>query len=211
MHAHVIAVADDLFFTHGVQAVTMQRIRDEAGVPLKRLYQMFPSKNELLAACLHRRDQVARTAIGELLDTIDDPLAKVLGPFDFLDGWFRQPGFRGCVFAGAFGEAGAAAPIVVTAVHTHKQALRALLTDLVAEAGVRDAVAVGAQLAVLFDGAMALATLAGDVDAALHARLAARAVLETATGTDTAVDTGTAAGTGTDVSPGAPAVENAAP
>lgn len=42
---------------------------------------------------------------------------------------------------------------------------------------MRNSVAVGAQLAVLFDGAMALATFAGDTDAALHARKAAQAVL----------------------------------
>ncbi|WP_327658158.1 hypothetical protein [Streptomyces sp. NBC_00483] len=70
-----------------------------------------------------------------------------------------------------------AAPMVVTAVQTHKIALRALLTELAEDAGVRNSVAVGAQLAVLFDGAMALATFAGDTDAALHARKAAQAVL----------------------------------
>jgi hypothetical protein len=39
---------------------------------------------------------------------------------------------------------------------------------------------VGAQLAVLFDGAMAIATFTGDRDAALHARRAACAVLDAA-------------------------------
>ncbi|MFF0745372.1 TetR/AcrR family transcriptional regulator [Streptomyces sp. NPDC004111] len=179
--ARVVAVADELFYGHGVHAVTMRRVRDAAEVPLKRLYQMFPSKDELLAACLTRRDLTARTAIGQRVAGIDDPLAKVLGPFDFLHDWFRQPGFHGCVFAGAFGEAGAASPVVVTAVQTHKQALRELLTGLVAQAGVRDAEAAGAQLAVLFDGAMAIATFTGDTDAALHARSAARAVLDAAT------------------------------
>ncbi|MET8468147.1 TetR/AcrR family transcriptional regulator [Streptomyces sp. NPDC006422] len=180
LRTHVVEVADDLFYTHGVHAVTMHRIRDEAGVPLKRLYRMFPSKDLLLAACLDRRDRLARTAIGERIATLDDPLAKLLGPFDFLDDWFRLPGFHGCVFAGAFGEVGAAAPIVVTAVQTHKLALRALFTDLARDADVRDEVAVGAQLAVLFDGAMAVATFTGDTDAALHARRAARAVVSAA-------------------------------
>lgn len=181
VRAHVVAVADELFYTHGVHVVTMRRVRDAAGVPLKRLYQMFPSKDTLLAACLTRRDQTARAAIGQRIDAIEDPVAKALGPFDFLNDWFRQPGFHGCVFAGAFGEAGAASPIVVTAVHTHKQALRELLTELAAKTGVRDADVVGAQLAVLFDGAMAIATFTGDTDAALHARRAAQAVLDTAT------------------------------
>lgn len=178
---HVVAVADELFYAHGVHAVTMRRVRDTAEVPLKRLYALFPSKDELLAACLARRDLTARTAIAQRIDTIEDPVAKALGPFDFLNDWFHQPGFHGCVFAGAFGEAGAASPVVVAAVQTHKQALRELLTDLVAKAGVQDAAGTGAQLAVLFDGAMAIATFTGDTDAALHARRAAKAVLDTAT------------------------------
>jgi AcrR family transcriptional regulator len=181
VRAHVVEVADELFYTHGVHAVTMHRVRDSAGVALRRLYQMFPSKDTLLAACLARRDLTARAAIRQRIDAIEDPVARVLGPFDFLNDWFRQPGFHGCVFAGAFGEAGAASPIVVTAVQKHKQAVRELLTDLAAKAGVRDADAAGAQLAVLFDGAMAIATFTGDTDAALHARRAAQAVLDSAT------------------------------
>ncbi|MFM9370702.1 TetR/AcrR family transcriptional regulator [Streptomyces sp. Da 82-17] len=176
--AHVVAVADDLFFTHGVHAVTMQRIRTESGVPLKKLYGMFPSKDELLAACLVRRDRIARDAIAERAERSDDPVERVLAVFDFLDDWFNRPGFHGCVFAGAFGEAGAAAPIVVDTVQAHKQRLRELITALAADTDVRDPAAVGAQLAVLFDGAMAIATFTGDTTAARHARLAARAVLE---------------------------------
>lgn len=178
--SHVVAVADDLFYTHGVHAVTMQRIRSDAGVPLKTLYRLFPSKDVLLAACLDRRDHIARSAIKEAVGAADGPLAKALAPFDFLDGWFHQPGFRGCVFAGAFGEAGAAAPVVVRAVHAHKQGLRDLLTELAAQAVARDAEGVGVQLAVLFDGAMALATFTGDLEAARHARNAARTVLDAA-------------------------------
>ncbi|MDQ8702923.1 TetR/AcrR family transcriptional regulator [Streptomyces sp. LHD-70] len=176
----VVAVADDLFFTHGVHAVTMQRIRSEAGVPLKKLYGMFPSKDVLLAASLERRDRIARSAIAERAEKCDDPVERALAVFDFLDEWFRQPGFHGCVFAGAFGEGSAAAPVVVSAVRAHKQGLRELVTALVAGTGVRDADAVGAQLAVLVDGAMAVATFTGDTDAARHARQAARAVLDTA-------------------------------
>ncbi|MDI3404991.1 TetR/AcrR family transcriptional regulator [Streptomyces cavernicola] len=178
--AHVVAVADELFFTYGVHAVTMQRIRSEAGVPLKKLYGMFPSKDALLAACLERRDVIARSALADRAEKSDDPVERVLSVFDFLDDWFRQPGFHGCVFAGAFGEAGAAAPVVVSAVQAHKQSLRELVTGLVARTEVRHPDAVGAQLAVLFDGAMALATFTGDTDAARHAREAAQTVLAAA-------------------------------
>lgn len=174
----VVEVADELFYDHGVHAVTMQRIRDASGVPLKNLYRMFPSKNDLLAACLRRRDGIAREAVHAFVDRSADPVERVLAIFDFLDDWFRRPGFHGCVFAGAFGEVGAAAPVVVDVVQDHKRGLLELFTGLVEQFGVADPAKVAAQLAVLFDGAMAVATFTGNADAARDARSAARAVLE---------------------------------
>ncbi|ASQ91923.1 TetR/AcrR family transcriptional regulator [Streptomyces sp. 11-1-2] len=178
--SHVINVADELFYSHGVHAVTMEHIRDVSGVPLRQLYRMFRSKDDLLAACLKQRDKIAREAIHSYAQRNTDPAENVLAIFDFLHDWFHQPGFHGCVFAGAFGEAGAAAPAVVDVVQNHKQRLLELFTDLSRQAGATHPDQVGAQLAVLFDGAMAIATFTGNTDAALHARQAAQAVLETA-------------------------------
>ncbi|MBA0050958.1 TetR/AcrR family transcriptional regulator [Streptomyces sp. AJS327] len=176
-YAHVVAVADDLFYTHGIRAVTMRYVRDEAGIPLKRLYRMFPSKEVLVAASLRRRDETARTAIQERVDAAENPTEKVLAVFDFLNDWFHQPGFRGCVFVDAFGQLGGTSPEVHDVVVRHKRSLRDLVIRAVEEMGVPNAPVVGAQLAVLVDGAMAHATIAGDPDAARYAQRAARTVL----------------------------------
>ncbi|MEU5835890.1 TetR/AcrR family transcriptional regulator [Streptomyces diacarni] len=178
--SHVVDVADELFFEHGVRAVTMERVREVSGVPLRQLYRMFRSKDELLTACLKQRDRTARGALHAYAGRYADPGDNVLAIFDFLDDWFRQPGFHGCVFAGAFGEVGGAAPEVVEVVQHHKQQLLELFTDLAKQTDVVDPDEVGKQLAVLFDGAMAIATFTGNTEAARHARQAAQAVLAAA-------------------------------
>ncbi|MFF2654270.1 TetR/AcrR family transcriptional regulator [Streptomyces sp. NPDC058045] len=132
----------------------------------------FPSKSDLLAACLKRRDGIAREALHTYAARHEDPVSRALAPFDFLNDWFLQPGFHGCVFAGAFGEAGSATLGVSESVRTHKQHLLTLFTDLARQTGVPAPGQTGHQLAVLFDGAMAIATFTRDTDAALHARQA---------------------------------------
>lgn len=46
----VLEAARTLFNERGVQAVGMDSIRSASGVSLKRLYQVFPSKDALLDA-----------------------------------------------------------------------------------------------------------------------------------------------------------------
>ena len=40
----VLEAADELFYARGVQAVGMDAVRTAAGIPLKRMYALFPSK-----------------------------------------------------------------------------------------------------------------------------------------------------------------------
>jgi AcrR family transcriptional regulator len=48
--------AEELFYGRGVQSVGMDDVRGASGVSLKRLYQLFPSKEQLVEAYLERRD-----------------------------------------------------------------------------------------------------------------------------------------------------------
>ena len=57
----VVEAADRLFYEHGIRSVGMAQIRDASGVSLKRLYQLFPAKDLVAAAALHRaRPRVPR-------------------------------------------------------------------------------------------------------------------------------------------------------
>lgn len=53
----LLDAAEALFYAEGVQAVGMDRIRTASGVPLKRLYRVFPAKDALVEAYLDRRDR----------------------------------------------------------------------------------------------------------------------------------------------------------
>lgn len=174
----VLDAADELFYAHGIQAVGIDRIRDASGVSLKRLYQLFPSKGAIVVAYLNRRDEISRAALEEHLTTYDTPRERLLGIFEFLEAWFRQPGFRGCAFNNAFGELGAGAPEIAEVVAHHKGALRTLFRKLVGDIGVPKPDQMTAQIVVLFDGAITVATVTGRPEAALQARDAANTLLD---------------------------------
>lgn len=108
----------------------------------------------------------------------DDPRARVLAIFDFLDEWFRSDGFRGCAFINSFGEMGAHSPRVAEAVRVQKAAFRTYVGDLVRADGGPDETA--AQIALLAEGAQTTAAILRDPAIARTARDAAAALLDRA-------------------------------
>ena len=61
----------------------MDQIRDDSGVSLKRLYRLFPAKEQLAEAALRRRDAAFHGARGARRGGAD-PRGALLGVFDFL-------------------------------------------------------------------------------------------------------------------------------
>lgn len=178
VRARVIQAADALFYERGIQAVGMDAVREAAGVSLKRIYSLFGSKDELIAAVLRRRSAMW-----------DDGLASVVGPgmtarerllsiFDFLDQWFRSPDFRGCAFINAYGELSSGSPAVRDAVRAQKRAFGEYVARLVAEVGAPPELA--PQIALLAEGAQTTAAIAGTPEAAHQARAAAQILLDAA-------------------------------
>ncbi|MEV4126214.1 TetR/AcrR family transcriptional regulator [Nocardia sp. NPDC049707] len=174
----VLAAADRLFYAHGVQSVGMDAVRSEAGISLKRIYSLFPSKDDLIVAVLHRRRAQWNAGIATSAERAVTAREKVLSVFDFLDAWFRQPDFHGCAFINVFGELSAGSANVTCAVREQKDAFQRYLAELVHEAGAPEAVA--AQIAILVEGAQTTAAIAGRPDAAAHARAAATTLLDAA-------------------------------
>jgi len=172
-----LAAAGRLFYARGITAVGMDDIRDASGVPLKRLYQCFPSKDRLVAAYLGRRDEEWMAALARCVDRHRDARMRLLAPFTFLDEWFGSAGFRGCAFINVFGELGASSPEVAGIVRRHKQRLRRYLAGLAREAGARRPAPLAAQWLVLMEGAIVVAATGTSARAAAHARSAAHALL----------------------------------
>ncbi|MFJ5303073.1 TetR/AcrR family transcriptional regulator [Streptomyces sp. NPDC088350] len=167
--------AEKLFYGRGVQAVGMDAVRTASGVSLKRLYQLFPAKDQLVEAYLERRDLRWRGRLAEYVERHDDPLERVPAVFDWLEEWFGEADFRGCAWINSYGELGAASERVVAQVRAHKRAFREYLAGLVADAGLP--AVLGGQLFLLAEGAMVTAGITGSVEPAAEAREAARSLL----------------------------------
>ncbi len=176
--ARVLEAADALFYARGVAAVGMDEVRGAAGVSLKRLYQEFPGKEQLVLAVLDARHAFWEEGVARAAARATTPRERLLSVFDFLEDWFAGDDFRGCGFINTFGEMGAQSPAVAEAARAHKLAFRAYLQDLTVEAG-GDA-RLGAQIALLVEGAQTTAAFTGTTEPAAEARDAATTLLDAA-------------------------------
>jgi len=182
-YERVLDTAAELFYTRGIQAVGMAALRNTAGIPLKRLYRCFSSKQDIVRAYLQRRDQRWRSELSHYVaHQPGTSEQRVLAVFDWLHHWFNDPGFRGCAFINATGELGAADPTVTRIAANHKAALHAYLTELVRDTRPTDPNGLAGQLCLLIDGAITTATINNDATAATQARTAAATLVSTACG-----------------------------
>jgi AcrR family transcriptional regulator len=173
----ILTAARTLFWREGIHATGVQRLAEEAQVSKRTLYQHFSSKDELVAAYLRGIDDTGGIPNEQALDTPGaSPRNRLLAIFD------GRPAdrFRGCPFHNAAVEAADEMQGVHDIVHEHKLGFIARLTDTAAQAGATDPYQLGHQLAVLFEGALALATSLNDTAAWVHARSAAEALTDAA-------------------------------
>jgi AcrR family transcriptional regulator len=176
--ARLLDAAGDLFYARGIQSVGMDAIRDAAGVSLKRLYQLFPAKEQLVEAYLERRDRTWRGRLAEYVECRSDPQQRILAVFDWLQAWFGEPGFRGCAWINSYGELGLSSPAVAAQALRHKAAFRAYVRGLAAAAALPESVA--DPLYLLAEGAMVTAAIFTTAEPASHARSAAEQLLAAA-------------------------------
>ena len=173
--SRALDAAETLFYRRGIHAVGMADVRDASGVSLKRLYQLFPSKEHLVTTFLRRRDGHWRARLATHVDRRRDPDQRVLAVFDWLYEWFGEPGYRGCAWVNTFGELGATSPAVAEEARFHKEAVRGYLRELVAAAGRPKALA--DHLLLLAEGAMTIAAITGTPAPARQAKAAAATLL----------------------------------
>ncbi|MCB5272659.1 hypothetical protein BJG92_00161 [Arthrobacter sp. SO5] len=173
--ASVIAAANGLFYARGIHAVGMDELRAASGVPLKRLYRIFPSKDAIVEAVLLDWRRLWSAGIGAAVDAAAEPKDRLLAIYDFLAGWFGSEGFRGCAFVNSFGELGAQSGRVAEIVREQKAGFQEFVFKLAAEAGAPPGL--GPQLAILAEGAITTAAISGSVEPARQARAAAEILI----------------------------------
>ena len=171
-----LGTADRLIYERGIRAVGMDDIRDASGLSLKRLYRLFPTKEQLAESALRQREATFAASLAAGVEAVTAPRERLLAVFDYLRAWFDEPDFRGCPFINAWGEAGAGGGCVAEAVADQKGALRAYFHRLVAAVdGLPPALA--DQLFILANGAIVAAATLDWPEAAAEARAAAATLL----------------------------------
>jgi AcrR family transcriptional regulator len=176
----LLAAADELFYAEGVQTVGIDRIIERAGVAKASLYNLFGSKEELVAAYLASRHEGTTSRLSQAIDSVDDPRQKILAVYDAQALQFEQPDFNGCAFMAASTEAPPGG-LVEKAADEFRAWIRAMFTDLAEQAGASDPVSLGRQLHLLYDGAGLAARMdRRDPAVAPSARDAAQALLDVA-------------------------------
>src|SRR3954469_2852595 len=96
---HVLAVATELFYWHGIRATGIDRVAAEAGVAPTTLYRLFSSKEDLVAAYVSRVDIETREWFCAAIDRAGpDPREQILAVFDETLARTQPDMCRGCAF-----------------------------------------------------------------------------------------------------------------
>jgi AcrR family transcriptional regulator len=177
----VLAAAAELFYARGIRGVGVDLIADQAGVTKKTLYDRFGSKDALVAAYLTRRHDRWRTWFTDRLaergaDGGTTGAAGVLAVLEIAEEW-AGANARGCAFVNAHAEIGGTDHSGNAVILADKQYMLGVFTDLLRDAGHPSAEGAGAQVHLLYEGAMVAHTTGAQPDAFATARAAARALL----------------------------------
>jgi AcrR family transcriptional regulator len=182
---HVLAVAHELFYWHGIRATGVDAIAAEADVAPTTLYRLFASKDDLIAAYIERADRLYREWMTEATAPgVGSPRERILALFDALDEQVQPQRCRGCPFLMALAEfpdpqLPAHAGAVATKAWVHGR-LRELTDALAAAEPIGDPGVLADQLAVVVEGVYASAQALGAAGPARRARAIAETLMDAA-------------------------------
>lgn len=95
---HILEAADQLFYSEGMAALSMDRIAARAGVTKKTLYYHFRSKDDLLGAYLESRREPVMERYRRWAGRTGPMTARLRRMFDHLAEAAAAPKWRGCGF-----------------------------------------------------------------------------------------------------------------
>lgn len=177
----ILETASALFYQNGVRAVGVDLIVKESGIAKTSLYRHFANKDALVAAFLEEEDaDFWRHWDAVAARHPNDPAAELDAHLDWIGARLRRPGYRGCPqlnVAAEFAEPDHPARRVAV---LHKEEMRRRLTALAERMGLPRPDEVGAELALVLDGAFMSAPLGGGERIAATLEAAVDALLKAA-------------------------------
>jgi AcrR family transcriptional regulator len=150
----ILNVASDLFYHQGVRAVGIDTIIAAAGVAKMSLYRAFPSKDDLVAAYLERRNEEFWERWERWIASApDNPRAQLEALLDGITRRALNDAFRGCPFLNTATEFPGSTLPADRVIRDNKRRVNERLCELASAAGARDPQELADQLQLIIDGA----------------------------------------------------------
>ena len=155
----ILDAATELFYAHGIRAISADKIIERAGITKVTFYRHFRTKDALVVAYLERQAAWERGALDELRKSADDD-AEALRRFAAAAGAEAcRPGFRGCAFINAAAEYADPDGPVRKVVAEHRTWYRQMFAGMLGRMGVADPEQAADEVMMLRDGAMVSGSL----------------------------------------------------
>ncbi|SDR42868.1 transcriptional regulator, TetR family [Paraburkholderia fungorum] len=181
----LLDAAEALVYAGGIHATGVDAIVKQSGTARKSFYTHFESKDALVAAALDRRDERwMNWFIAGTQSRGKTARKRLLGMFEVLREWFASDDFHGCAFLNAAGEIASAEDPIRLVARKHKERLlefvRTECDAFAAEADIdaRRVALLSRQWLILLDGAIAVALVSSDADAARDSQAAGEILLD---------------------------------
>ncbi|MFT3996194.1 MAG: TetR/AcrR family transcriptional regulator [Asticcacaulis sp.] len=174
----ILQTALPLFAAQGFRATGIDRIIATSGVAKASFYRHFPSKDDLILACLERW-HVSHFAALKVRAEEGDAKGRPLAVFDVLAVLAGEDAFRGDLLITAMVEFGQAQRAIADLVDSARQQMRDWFETLLSDAGFADlAEGLSYEWLLLYEGAMVGRLRGGDEAPARRARASAERSLQ---------------------------------
>ncbi|MFD3842378.1 TetR/AcrR family transcriptional regulator [Streptomyces sp. NPDC058642] len=157
----LLEAAATLTYRDGV-GIGVEALCKAAGVSKRSMYQLFASKDELLAASLGERASAFAAGFLPGADDGRSPRERILHVFDQLEDQAGAPDFQGCRYLAAQIELKDQSHPASQVAHRVKEKLTAFFRAEAERGGARHPDLLARQLSLVFDGASARAGIGAD-------------------------------------------------
>jgi AcrR family transcriptional regulator len=173
----ILAVAEQLFYQHGLRFVSSDDIIRASNVAKTTFYKHFANKEALLLAVVERQDAQFQAWLQQaVLERAPNPAERPLAVFAALLDYCAAPDFRGCAFLNTIIELAEPGHAASQAAGQHKQTLKTYLGEVLITAG-QPSEPLASQFMLLIDGAVVGVQTEGTLAPVLNAQKLAQMLL----------------------------------
>ncbi|MGO4221213.1 TetR/AcrR family transcriptional regulator [Lysobacter sp. TAF61] len=177
----ILECASGLFYRQGVRAVGVDLVVAQAGVAKTSLYRHFRTKDDLIVAFLEREDiDFWSTWDAVAAQHADDPAGELAAHMRWIGERLSRSNYRGCPQINVSAEFPEPDHPTRHVARAHMQGLRSRLGAIARRLHVSDPDVLGAQLALLVNGAFVSSELLAGEDATRILLQAATAMVDAA-------------------------------